>query len=384
MKLNDVRVLDFSQFMAGPLVSSVLADHGADVIKIESLHGDPTRNAGPASGVVASDFFAHLNRGKRSLSIDLKSPQSRSVIRRLIESADILVESYSAGVTQRLGIDYQTVRAWNSKLVYCSVTAFGQSGPLSNIASHDQLVQAVAGTFTFAEDGSPIAPAVPIAGAVSAYTALSGILIALLAARSGGGGDYLDLSMFDAALTSRPTAVGHALQVLNNPENFQYKSGIALLENYRTADGRWICLGAHEPRFARALLERLGRPDLIPLAVAAPGAAQDPLHAFLREVFAGKDLDTWLGWAEDAGLSLGPVLNFAQALKHPHTTARKMLIHDLDGHAHLGTPINFANTPSTPRLKIAALGQHSTEVLAQAGIDYEAIQQLIADGVINS
>ncbi|MCJ8207518.1 CoA transferase [Pseudomonas sp. RGM2987] len=384
MKLHGIRVLDFSQFMAGPLVSTTLADHGADVIKIESLQGDPTRNVGPGSGLNGSDFFASLNRGKRSVSIDLKSSESRDVVRQLVETADILVESYSAGVTQRLGIDYATVREWNPRIIYCSITAFGQSGPLSGMASHDQLVQAAAGTFTFGKDGAPIVPTVPIAGAVAGYAALSGILIALLAARQGRGGDHLDLSMFDATLTTRPTAVGHALQALHEPEGYHFKPGVALLETYETADAHWISLGAHEPRFAKALFNRLGRPDLIPLANAEPGEAQDPVRAFLRTIFISENLDTWQNWAKDTGISLGPVLNFAQALGHPHTSARKMLIHDHAGRAHLGTPINFTNEPGSPNMEVAALGQHSIAVLSEVGIDPALIQRLVTDGVVHS
>lgn len=384
MKLHGIRVLDFSQFMAGPLISSVLADHGADVVKIESRTGDPTRRAGPGSSTVASDFFAALNRGKRSLSIDLKAPGADMVLRRLVEEADVLIESFSPGVTDRLGIDYPSLRAWNPRLVYCSVTAFGQSGPMRDVPSHDQLVQAMAGTYARTGDGVPVAPVVPVAGAVSAYAALSGILIALIAARNGEGGDHLDFSMFDAMLTTRPTAIGHALQALEAPENYEYRTGIALLETYRTADARWISLGAHEPRFASALLGSFGREDLVPLATGAPGDAQNPVRQFLADTFLTRDLDFWLRWARENGLSLGPVLNFAQALGHPHTHAREMLLKGSDGRTHLGTPLKFTEGPGRPRLQVSEIGQHSAEILAEVGFAEKTINRFFVEGIAHS
>lgn len=384
MKLQGVRVLDFSQFMAGPLISSVMADHGAEVLKIESRSGDPTRHAGRAAEPVASDFFAAINRGKQSIALDLKTPEAARIVRALVENADVLIESFSPGVTQRLGIDYATVGEWNPKLVYCSVTAFGQNGPLRDLPSHDQLVQAMAGSFSLDEQGTPLAPTVPIAGAVSAYAALSGVLMALLSVRTGGDGDHLDLSMFDATLTSRPTSVGAALRAAPAPDAFLHRTGVALLETFETADGRWISLGAHEPRFARALLGRLGREDLVPLAVGKPGPAQDPVRALLAQTFKENTLEHWLQWSQDSGLSLGPVLNFAQALAHPHATSRRMALSDPQGRPHIGTPLKFANAPGEPRLTVAAVGEHTVSVLEQAGFDKAAIDALLHKGVVFS
>lgn len=382
MKMQGVRVLDFSQFMAGPLISSVMADHGADVIKVESRSGDPTRRAGPAGESNASDFFAAINRGKRSISLDLKSSEAGQIVRSLVERADVLIESYSPGVTRRLGIDYETVSAWNPKLIYCSVTAFGQTGPLRDVPSHDQLVQAMAGTFSFDKLGVPISPMVPIAGVVSAYAALSGVLMALLAVRESGQGDHLDISMFDATLTSRPTAVGAAFRAAASPESFVHKTGIALLETYETSDGQWISLGAHEPRFAKALLGRLGREDLVALAIGKPGAAQEPVRALLIETFKSRTLDDWLQWSQDLGLSLGPVLNYAQALSHPHTQARAMRLSDSQGRQYVGTPLKFARKPGEPQLVVSALGEHTINILASIGLDEEVIDDLLRKEVI--
>ncbi|MGP4727571.1 CaiB/BaiF CoA transferase family protein [Agrobacterium deltaense] len=375
MKLSGVCVLDLSQFMAGPLISAVMRDHGADVIKIESRNGDPTRHAGRI-GDEESTFFASLNRGKRYVAVDLKAPQSRSALKKLVQAADVLVESFGPGTGRRLGLDYDTVKDWNPRLVYCSVSAFGQTGPLREVGSHDQLVQAIAGTYARGHDGSPIAPTVPIAGVVAAYSALSGILMALLAAREGRGGDHLDLSMFDATLTARPTALSHALSSLDAPQEFAFNVGIALLSTYRTADAKWLSLGAHEARYARALLQALDREDLVPHAIT-PGGDQSAVASFLRSVFASRTLDEWLEWTKDKRLSLGPVLNFAEALAHPHTEARSMLLRDKDGRPHLGTPLKFSADPGEPDLRLGRVGEDTLAVLKEIGIDENSLDELL-------
>lgn len=363
MKLAGIRVLDFGQFLAGPLVSRVMADHGAEVIKIESPEGDPTRRNNRRPGQVASDFFAALNRGKRSVVLDLKDPATRPALEALVRSADVLVESFSPGVTRRLGIDYDTVSALNPRLVYASVTAFGQNGPLSGIPAHDPLVQAMAGILPRNEDGAPIAAGVSVAGLTAAWSALSGVLMALLQAKQSGRGDHLDLSMHDVALTLRPQALNSALRAGDNTTTWQHSVGIAMLELYETADGAWLALGGREPRFAKALFEALGRPDLIPAATGPVGAAQDSVRSFLRETFRSRTQAEWLQELPQA-LSVAPVLNYAQALAHPHVAARGMLLGSHAHDAYLNTPLRFARQPGQVAAQIPALGVDSAEMLA--------------------
>lgn len=365
MKLAGIRVVDFSRFMAGPLVSSIMADHGADVVKIEPPEGDPTRKGRRTrTNQPAGDSFCVLNRGKRSVVLDLKQPADLAQAHALIHDADVLIESFSPGVTARLGIDAATAHALNPRLVYCSISAFGQSGPLRDAAGHDPAVQALAGILSRDAGGAPVIPAVSAASWGSALAALAGVTMALLAARATGRGDHLDLSMHDVALSARPGAMFDALE--HEAASLEAPRGHAILEPYETADAQWLCLGAGEPRFARALLDALGRPDLVAVALGVPGAAQDPLRGFLASALLQKPLDSWLDWMAARAISCAPVLDYAQALKHPHVAARGMLIADESGAQHVNTPIRFIREPGRPNLRVPELGEHTHTVLGAA------------------
>ncbi|MFL9900370.1 CaiB/BaiF CoA-transferase family protein [Paraburkholderia fungorum] len=367
MKLSGIRVLDFSRFMAGPLISSIMADHGADVVKVEGPDGDPTR-AGRRTRATqnAGDSFSALNRGKRSIVLDLKQPEDRHAALELIRDADVLIESFSPGVTARLGIDADVVRQLNPRIVYCSISAFGQSGPLRDAAGHDPAVQALAGILPIDRNGAPVIPAVSIASWCSAHSALAGILMALIAARSSGLGDHIDISMHDVALSTRPNALFNALAESAGAPDVTL--GYAMLEPYETEDGGWLCLGAGEPRFARALLTALERPDLVTVALDKPGAAQDPLRVFLAEEFRRKPLAAWLEWLAAHAVSAVPVLRYAEAMRHEHVSARGMLLADPHGNLHLDTPIRFEREPGKPNLHVPALGEHTAEIRAAAGL----------------
>lgn len=364
MKLSGIRVLDFSRFIAGPLISAIMADHGADVIKIESPDGDPTR-AGRRTRATqnAGDSFSVLNRGKRSMVLDLKQPQDQETARLLIGNADVLIESFSPGVTARLGIDPDTARRLNPRLVYCSVTAFGQDGPLRDAAGHDPAVQAIAGIMPRDRAGRPVIPSVSVASWCSAHSALAGVLMALLGARATGLGDHLDLSMHDVALSTRPNALFNAMS--ENGDAQDVAPGHAMLEPYETADGEWLCLGAGEPRFAKALLGALERTDLVAVATGKPGEAQHPLREFLAHAFGQKPLAVWMEWLESQEISAMPVMRYPQAMRHPHVRARGMLLIDGEGNTHLNTPIRFAREPAQIRLHAPDLGQHTEEPRAE-------------------
>ncbi len=366
MKLSGIRVLDFSRFMAGPLVSAIMADHGADVVKIEPPEGDPTRGGRRTRPHQhAGDSFSVLNRGKRSVVLDLKQPVDRAYALQLIRDADVLIESFSPGVTARLGIDPATALELNPRVVYCSISAFGQSGPLRDAAGHDPAVQALAGILSRGRDDAPAIASVSTASWGSALSALAGVMMALVAARATGRGDHLDLSMHDVALSARPGAIFDALD--NDVASPESPHGHAILEPYRTADGQWLCVGAGEPRFARALLDALGGPHLVDVALGKPGAAQDPLRRFLSDAFSRRPLAAWLEWMAAHSISCAPVLDYAQALKHPHVSARGMVMIDAAGLRHLNTPIRFAREPGEPDLHVPRLGEHTQAVLA--GLD---------------
>jgi crotonobetainyl-CoA:carnitine CoA-transferase CaiB-like acyl-CoA transferase len=362
MKLSGVTVVDFSQFMAGPMVTAILADHGARVIKVEPPGGDPTRH-GPKSlpGQAEGDSFRVLNRGKLSVVLDLKQAQDVAAALDLIAGAEVVVESFRPGVAERLGVGYAAAKARNPDLVYCSLSAFGQAGELADLAAHDTVVQGLAGAFAYSQD-APVGPAVSLAGVAGAQFAVSAILMALLAARAGQGGDHIDISMHDAALAVRGGITAAALATEAQREDFRPELGLALADTYRTADGRWICLGAREPRSIKALLDRLDLSHLLPVALGPPGQAQAPLGAALSEAFAADTLDGWTERLAPLAGAFGPVLTLAEALAHPHTLSRDMVLTDAQGARHLNTPIRFAAQPSAPNLRIPALGEDTAAV----------------------
>jgi crotonobetainyl-CoA:carnitine CoA-transferase CaiB-like acyl-CoA transferase len=380
MKLTGLRVVDLSQFMPGPFLAANLADHGAQVIKIEPVTGDPTRGAPGTDGA----FFAAINRGKRSIALDLKHPAGRTVALKLISEADVVVESSRPGVAARLGIDYDTVSRTNPRLVYCAMTAFGQTGPLSQLPAHDPVIQSLAGTLPRDSQGMPITTGPSLAALAGSLTALSAVLMALLRARETGRGDYIDISLFDAALTAQPYLSGRQLNPADDPsrEAADDDRGLALLSSYETADAKWLCLGGRERSFATNLLTPLGRPDLISDAIGPAGDGQTRVRAFLTQTFLTRTLDEWLRWFEGRHISMAPVLSSAEALDHPHTRERAMIQRDPSGRSHVASPIHFRMEPASPPPAVPHLGEHTDLVLRGMGYSDEKIAELIASGAV--
>src|SRR5262245_49368224 len=283
-----------------------LADHGARVIKIEPPGGDPGRHIGVADGP-STVFFRNVNRGKESVVIDLKSAEGRMRLLKLCESADVFVESFRPGVMQRLGVDYAAVSAVNPRIVYCSISAFGQDGPYRDRPAHDLATMALAGalSITLGRDGAPAMPGVAVADIVSALQALSGVLMALYRREQTGRGDYIDVAMHHAAIAALPNVMGPAVADLARPEQQASRTtcGSAFYQVYETADGRHLVLGAQEMKFVETLLARLGRPDLAPLCARGPGPHQAPVIDFLRDVFIAKPLAHWRQWFEGMDVS---------------------------------------------------------------------------------
>lgn len=341
-KLSGVRVVDLSLFLPGPMLTMMLADQGAEVIKVEPLTGDPARDEGPfVAG--QSIWFRSLNRGKQCRTLDLKSDGGRAALWALVENADVLVESFRPGVVARLGFGYAQVTARNPRIVYCSLSAFGQTGPRAHQPAHDLAVQAMAGFLSVndAGDGSPVVPGVASADVAVGLTALSAILMALLGRERTGRGDYIDCAMFDSLLPWCAHTAGDAIMGGAAPHSTSQRSlgGAAFYQVYACADGRHIVLGGREAKFARTLLTALDRPDLIEHA-ALPAGAQGELIAFLRQIFATRSRDEWVTWFADKDVAFAPVLDFREALDQPHVAARGLLVAQ-DGAHVIGPAIRF-------------------------------------------
>lgn len=353
-KLSGIRVIDLSQFLPGPMLTVMMADQGAEVIKIEPAGGDPARDQSPFDhydGASHSVWFANLNRGKRSLVLDLKSDAGKAALRELIAGADVFVEGFRPGVMQRLGFDYHAVSAIRTDIVYCSISAFGQEGALAHHPAHDMAVQALAGFLSVNDgaDGTPVVPGTPSADMAAGLTALSAVLMALVGRERSGEGAYIDCAMLDSLLPWCAHIAGNAIAGGESPQSATQRSlgGAAFYQVYRTADDAHIVLGGRELKFARNLLAALGREELLPLA-EAPAGEQGELIAFLRQTFAAKTRAQWVQWFADKDVAFAPVLDFREALDAPHVANRGLVVAGDGGGRHIAPAIRFAGESWAP------------------------------------
>lgn len=368
MKLEGIKVVDLSVFLPGPYLTMALADHGAEVIKVEPPgEGDPGRHIGLSDGP-STVFFRNVNRGKRSVVIDLKTAQGRESLLKLCDEADVFVESYRPGVMQRLGVDYAAVATRNPRIVYCSISAFGQDGPYRDRPAHDLATMALSGalSITLGRDGTPAMPGVAVADMLSALQALSGVLMALLRRQKTGLGDYIDVAMHHAAVAALPNAMGAAMSGLPqpNPKHERSTGGSAFYQIYETSDGRHLVLGAQELKFVRNLLDRLGRSDLVPLCERGSGAHQAPVIEFLGGVFRAKPLEHWRSWFAGMDVSFAPVNTLREALDDASVRARGLIVKDELGREHIAPVVRFMHEPAEPSLKEPALGEHNSLLAA--------------------
>jgi crotonobetainyl-CoA:carnitine CoA-transferase CaiB-like acyl-CoA transferase len=357
MKLEGIRVVDLSLFLPGPYLTQMLADHGAEVIKVEPPgEGEPTRHLGLSDGP-STVYFRLLNHGKKSVVLDLKKPDEREALLELCEGADVFVESFRPGVVERLGIDYAKVSARNPRIVYCSISAFGQQGPYRDRPAHDLAVESLSGAISLnlGQDGKPAIPALPLADLLCSLQGMGGILMALLRREKTGKGDYLDMAMHDAMLAGLANILGPTLAENRQPvaRHERTTGGSAFYRLYETADGRHLALGGQEMKFVKNLLGALGRPELAPLC-EKPGPHQKPVMEFLEKAFLSKCLEEHLKFLAPLDVCYAPVNTLPEALE----AARDKLLVDERGRRFLAPPVRFRDEPARPSLREPGLDEH--------------------------
>lgn len=389
MKLEGVKVLDLSAFLPGPHLSMMMADHGADVVMVEPNNGlgEPTRNIGWKTDDGVSVWFRNIARGKRSLAVNLKDEDGRALVQTLAAEADVVIEAFRPGVAKRLGVDAATLRGLNPRLVYCSISAFGQEGDYAKRPAHDLTVQALAGLVDLnrgLEDGKPASPNMPVADMAASLLALSAILMALLRRETTGRGDFIDLAMYDTCLAWTPNVTGPVFADNDHPPVKQMRSfgGAAMYHIYETRDGKHIVLGGSEIKFARNLLETLGRPDLVEIAEREPGDGQQELRDFFKARFLEKDLGDWEAVLANVDCCWAPVRSLKDAFDDPHTEARGLVVRDADGARHIGLPLKFEEEPGQLDPRLPGFGDDGEALAAEAGFDAARIADMKARGVI--
>lgn len=383
MKLDGIRVLDLSRFLPGPYIGLAMADHGAEVIKIESFEGEPTRNFGPKVAGF-TPYFRNSQRGKLSLRLNLKTPEGKVIFLQLAREADVIIESFRPGVAKRLGIDYETIAKENPRIVYCAMSAFGQKGRLAQRPSHDLGAQAMTGVLSLGQtDGrAPSLPAAPTADIAQSSLSLAGIAMALYRRETTGRGDYLDMSMTDALMSWTPHALSNVLGADTAPDLGEERlyGGAAFYNVYETKDGGHLVLSGSEMSFVRNLLTALGREDLIDCC-REWGSAQQPVREFLNEAFKTRTAEEWDAWLADVGVCHAVVNDLREGWQLPVFRERGMIRTGRDGVEYLGTPIHFGEEPGEPSDYLAQLGGNNDDILEKLGYDEQARTELKAKGV---
>ncbi len=391
--LRGLRILDLTRLLPGPVATMHLADLGAEVIKIEDTGaGDYARTMGPgADPATGADslYFRMVNRNKKGLRLDLKQAAGVDVFRRLAKHADVIVESFRPGVVDKLGIGYEAVRQINPRIVYCSISGYGQSGPWAELAGHDINFLATAGlldqigTHDGKGSGAPAIPNLQVGDLLGgALTPLVGLLAAVIGARATGQGSHVDVAMSDAVLahTIFPL-VATLLQGRPAPRGADLLTGgVPCYAVYRTADERYLAVGALEPKFWQAMCAAIERPDLVPFGLAT-GDEGLRVKAELAALIASRPLAHWQSIFAVADCCVTPILRLDEAIEHPQFVARGMVV-EVGGTKQYAPPFKLSAWPWANASPAPAVGADSEAVLAAAGFDATEIAALRASRVI--
>lgn len=376
--MEGIRVLDLSQLFPGPYCTMILADLGAEVIKVEPLRtGDYAR--------FFSFFFNQINRNKKSIALNLKDTRAQEIFHRLAEKADVVVEGFRPGTATRLGVDYDTLKAINPRLIYCSISGFGQDGPYLKRPGHDINYMSIGGALglTRDRDNRPMVLGVEIVDITSGLNAAIGILAALLARDKTGEGQFIDISMLDVTVSLIPMEAGYCLGAGEPPP----EAALNALPHYgvfETADGEYLVLGiVHEDWFWKDLCDALQMGDLRELSTPERVGRREEIISRLKDIFSTRDLSEWLDLLAGYDIPFSKVNSVAEALSDPQVLHRNMVV-DIEGGdcRFVGSPLKLSKTPPRFEAPTPLLGEHTEALLKELGLEEAEIEELRGAGSI--
>lgn len=386
--LQGVRVLDLSRVLGGPFCSQMLADHGAEVLKIEPPLGDETRDWGPPFQQGDAAYYLGVNRNKRALGLDLTRPEGRELLLRLLEGADILLENFKPGTLEKWGLGYEAVlRERFPRLIHCRISGFGADGPLGGHPGYDAIVQAMAGWFSVNGEagGAPTRVGLPMVDLGTGLYSAVAILMALVERSRSGLGQFIDMTLYDCALALlHPHAANYALSGKVPVATGNAHPNISPYDTFRTGSVDIFIGAGNDAAFAK-LCELLEAPELLADPRFAHNSDRVAQRASLKVELESRLMRVeGVGFCErllGAGVPAGAIQNIAGALAHPHTAHRGM-VQQQDGHAMTGTPIKFSRTPGSLRNLPPRYGEHTRSVLLGLGLGEEEVQRLLVAGVV--
>jgi formyl-CoA transferase len=373
--LQGIRVLDLSRVLAGPYCTMVLGDLGADVIKVESPEGDETRNWGPPFVEGESAYYLCVNRNKRSIVVDFKTEQGRATLQQLIRKSDVMIENFRPGTLARFALDFESASVLNPSLIYCSITGFGQTGPLRDKPGYDFMIQAMGGlmSFTGEPDGEPMKVGVAVADLFAGQNAVIAILAALQARTLTGKGQHLDISLFDSQIGMLANVASNYLISGKLPK--RYGNAHANIVPYQSflASDQWFIVAVGNDRQFEKFCEAIGDSELANDPRFATNAARvenrDALISILEPIFLKRAAGDWLSALEAAGIPCGPINTLDKVFDEPQVKERELLIHvehpSIKNLQLVGSPLKLSDTPVEYRHPPPGLGEHTGQILRE-------------------
>lgn len=382
--LEGIKIIDFSKWLPGQYCGMVLGDFGADVIKVEDVKGDVTRGFTPAKEPGMSYWHLMLNRNKRGITVNLKTPAGREVLLRLLKEADVFLEGFRPGYLKMLGLDYESVSKINPRLIYCSITGFGPEGRYKHMPSHDLNVIGLAGVAA-PEDGTDISvPSVQVAALGGSLNAISGILMALYARERTGKGQLVNVDLYSSAINAEITAISSVIGCRETGMPSFGRTASHYYSVYKTKDGRYLSIGTIESKFWQKMCRLIDLPELESRQFDFAHSAE--IKEKLAAAFAGKTQAEWLELIGKDEFCVTPIRTLQEALDSSLTTEQSQMIvtkkEDFGNYTYVKSAAKLSDTPGTISKRAPYLGEHTQEVLESAGYTKEEIAAMHEKGEI--